>query len=161
MTNTQICRRCGQDLELNCFWPCNLRKDWKSPTCMQCLNAKRINGKQKNKTPLRKAKTVQKTTKAQKIKNWTVRWVSELTKMQVLTRDNWKCVYCWTIHGLENTPHHTFFWWRKKYNEDYNTEKNLVTICQSCHHEIHHGIKWTWKEIRNYCEEYLDKLYFN
>lgn len=158
MKKTKECRKCRRTLEIENFLPDNLWQYGVKSTCTECFYWKSIEHTPKKKEAPKKAK---KMSFAEKAKKWKVRKVNELTKMKVLTRDNWKCVYCWTIHWLEHTPHHTWFGGRKKYNEEYNTEKNLVTICTTCHHEIHHWITGEGKVIREFCENYLTNLYNN
>lgn len=50
----------------------------------------------------------------------------------VLKRDNWRCGYC----GAKATQvHHTRY---AKYNIGNEPIDWLVSVCESCHHQIHH-----------------------
>jgi 5-methylcytosine-specific restriction endonuclease McrA len=54
-------------------------------------------------------------------------------KRQLLQRDNWRCQACGSRTALE--VHHLKF--RSHQGED--TEQNLITLCTSCHRQIHAG----------------------
>jgi 5-methylcytosine-specific restriction endonuclease McrA len=51
---------------------------------------------------------------------------------QVLERDNWRCQNCGRASELQ--VHHIQF--RSHLGED--REENLVTLCATCHRELHH-----------------------
>ena len=52
-------------------------------------------------------------------------------RQQVLRRDGWRCQLCGAIMNLE--VHHRAF--RSHAGDD--SEENLITLCVSCHEEIH------------------------
>jgi 5-methylcytosine-specific restriction endonuclease McrA len=56
----------------------------------------------------------------------------ESLRQQVLRRDSWRCQSCGTMSNLE--VHHKEF--RSQSGDD--SEDNLITLCNSCHHETHH-----------------------
>jgi 5-methylcytosine-specific restriction endonuclease McrA len=57
-------------------------------------------------------------------------------RQQVLRRDGWRCQFCGAMSNLE--VHHQHF--RSHAGED--SEPNLITLCRSCHHEMHLGQDW-------------------
>jgi len=54
-------------------------------------------------------------------------------RQQVLRRDAWRCQSCGSMSNLE--VHHQEF--RSQGGVD--SEKNLITLCSSCHGSIHYG----------------------
>jgi len=52
---------------------------------------------------------------------------------QVLRRDGWRCQSCGTMSSLE--VHHKEF--RSQSGDD--SERNLITLCSSCHATAHHS----------------------
>ena len=50
---------------------------------------------------------------------------------QVLERDGWRCQHCGTSQNLQ--VHHICF--RSRLGGD--TDDNLITLCTSCHNEVH------------------------
>lgn len=58
----------------------------------------------------------------------------EALRQQVLRRDGWRCQLCGTMSNLE--VHHKQF--RSHSGDD--SEENLVTLCSSCHNEIHNNV---------------------
>jgi len=55
----------------------------------------------------------------------------ESLRQQILRRDGWRCQFCGTVANLE--VHHKQF--RSHAGDD--SEENLITLCASCHEEIH------------------------
>lgn len=56
----------------------------------------------------------------------------ERLRQQVLRRDGWRCQGCGTMSNLE--VHHKQF----RSHSGYDTEENLITLCNACHSSIHH-----------------------
>jgi 5-methylcytosine-specific restriction endonuclease McrA len=54
-------------------------------------------------------------------------------QQEVLRRDGWRCQSCGRMSNLE--VHHKQF--RSHSGED--SELNLITLCQECHSQTHHG----------------------
>ena len=52
-------------------------------------------------------------------------------RQQVLRRDGWRCQLCGAMANLE--VHHRRF--RSRAGDD--SEENLITLCVSCHEEMH------------------------
>jgi hypothetical protein len=70
-------------------------------------------------------------------------------KQAVLERDGYKCTVCGADVGL-SVHHKDFSGQSEKPNND---PSNLITVCKSCHTEIHKPTRW--KEIRHqtvYCQ---------
>lgn len=57
--------------------------------------------------------------------------VSYDLRQQVLRRDGWRCQLCAAMANLE--VHHQRF--RSHSGDD--SEENLITVCASCHEEMH------------------------
>jgi len=55
----------------------------------------------------------------------------ERVRLQVLTRDGWKCQNCGSSRNLQ--VHHQIF--RSHVGDD--SELNLITLCNSCHSNEH------------------------
>jgi 5-methylcytosine-specific restriction endonuclease McrA len=55
----------------------------------------------------------------------------EALRLQVLRRDNWRCQFCGSMQNLD--VHHQLF--RSRSGAD--AEKNLITLCQTCHDAVH------------------------
>ena len=53
---------------------------------------------------------------------------------QILERDNWRCQVCGSMQGLQ--VHHLQF--RSHAGDD--DERNLITLCNACHQDIHKQI---------------------
>ncbi len=53
-------------------------------------------------------------------------------RQSVLRRDGWRCQSCGVMSNLE--VHHKEF--RSQSGDD--SERNLITLCASCHHATHH-----------------------
>jgi len=49
----------------------------------------------------------------------------------ILKRDGWRCQRCGSLENLQ--VHHKRF--RSQSGDD--SEENLITLCASCHHQIH------------------------
>ena len=52
-------------------------------------------------------------------------------RQQVLRRDGWRCQSCGAMLNLE--VHHKQF----RSHSGHDSEENLITLCVSCHEEIH------------------------
>jgi 5-methylcytosine-specific restriction endonuclease McrA len=59
----------------------------------------------------------------------------ESLRQEVLRRDGWRCQFCGTMSTLE--IHHQQF--RSQSGDD--SDLNLMTVCSSCHAEVHRGKK--------------------
>ena len=57
----------------------------------------------------------------------------EQLRQGVLQRDHWTCQNCGALSNLE--VHHIQY--RSRSGED--TEENLITLCDSCHGQLHRG----------------------
>jgi 5-methylcytosine-specific restriction endonuclease McrA len=55
----------------------------------------------------------------------------ENLRQQVLRRDGWRCQSCGAMVNLE--VHHKQF----RSHSGYDCEENLITLCTSCHSDIH------------------------
>ena len=55
----------------------------------------------------------------------------ETLRQQVLRRDGWRCQLCGAMANLE--VHHQQF----RSHVGHDAEENLITLCVSCHAEIH------------------------
>ncbi len=55
----------------------------------------------------------------------------EELRKRILRRDNWRCQSCGSRSNLE--VHHQRF--RSRSGED--SEENLITLCSSCHAQVH------------------------
>jgi 5-methylcytosine-specific restriction endonuclease McrA len=55
----------------------------------------------------------------------------EELRQQVLRRDGWRCQYCGTMSNLE--VHHQQF----RSQCGFDSETNLITLCDSCHTRAH------------------------
>jgi 5-methylcytosine-specific restriction endonuclease McrA len=62
----------------------------------------------------------------------------ERLRQHVLRRDGWRCQGCGTMSNLE--VHHGQY--RSHAGDD--SEENLITLCASCHREIHRLAKRKW-----------------
>lgn len=86
-------------------------------------------------------------------KAWRVAYFTPETKAQILIRDK-QCVIEWCTEAISDY-HHVFFWAEAQYDSGRNDADRGVWLCKEHHHEIHHGIKWIWKDLNNECKEYL------
>ena len=61
---------------------------------------------------------------------------SAYTKLhrKILERDRWRCQYCGSMQNLQ--VHHI----QSRGQLGSDTEENLITLCASCHEEIHLGV---------------------
>jgi ATP-dependent DNA helicase RecQ len=57
----------------------------------------------------------------------------ETLRQQILRRDGWRCQSCGAMSNLE--VHHQLF--RSHSGDD--SEKNLITLCATCHARVHHS----------------------
>jgi 5-methylcytosine-specific restriction endonuclease McrA len=55
----------------------------------------------------------------------------ENLRQRVLRRDGWRCQSCGTMSSLE--VHHKRF----RSHSGHDSEENLITLCVSCHEEMH------------------------
>ena len=55
----------------------------------------------------------------------------ETLRQQVLRRDGWRCQFCGARANLE--VHHQQF----RSHAGHDSEENLITLCISCHAEMH------------------------
>ena len=55
----------------------------------------------------------------------------ETLRQQVLRRDGWRCQFCGARENLE--VHHQQF----RSHSGHDSEENLITLCNSCHAEMH------------------------
>ena len=55
----------------------------------------------------------------------------ENLRLQVLRRDRWRCQSCGAMSNLE--VHHK----RYRSHSGNDSEENLITLCVSCHEEMH------------------------
>ena len=55
----------------------------------------------------------------------------ETLRQQILRRDGWRCQACGTMANLE--VHHQQF----RSHAGHDSEENLITLCASCHVEMH------------------------
>jgi len=55
----------------------------------------------------------------------------EKLRLQVLRRNGWRCQSCGAMSNLE--VHHQQF----RSDSGYDCEENLITLCASCHSDIH------------------------
>lgn len=84
----------------------------------------------------------------------TKRKILESTKEKVYLRDDGKCIICWKFTNDEF--HHARYGMESIYWETRNTPEELVLLCHLCHHHLH--FDW-WNNYREYCIEYLNKIY--
>ncbi len=61
-----------------------------------------------------------------------IQWRTRILRQQVLRRDGWRCQSCGTMSNLE--VHHKQF----RSHSGADSEENLITLCNSCHAQIHH-----------------------
>ena len=76
-----------------------------------------------------------------KIKHWGyqkgINYGFENTKAMVLNRDNYTCQYCKGKHKDSKLEvHHILY----RSNGGSNEESNLITLCHTCHQDVHKGI---------------------
>ena len=55
----------------------------------------------------------------------------EVLRQQVLRRDGWRCQSCGSTSNLE--VHHQRF----RSHSGHDSEENLITLCGSCHGQMH------------------------
>lgn len=55
----------------------------------------------------------------------------ERLRQRILRRDGWKCQACGAMTNLET--HH----WQFRSHSGDDSEENLITLCVSCHAEMH------------------------
>jgi 5-methylcytosine-specific restriction endonuclease McrA len=55
-------------------------------------------------------------------------------RREILERDSWRCQYCGSMKNLQ--VHHI----QSRGQLGADTEGNLITLCASCHEQIHLGL---------------------
>ena len=78
---------------------------------------------------------------------------SKLTKEAIMIRDR-QCIICWK-HWT--SVHHVWYGTEANHWDNRNDRDQWVLLCADHHLEVHWCKQWEW--IRQFCIDYLNKIY--
>ena len=74
------------------------------------------------------------------------------TKYEVQARDG----YCIICEDTIEEYHHAYYGWEAIYTPNRNDPDQIVGLCNLCHDKLHSR---GWNDYREFCKEYLRKMY--